>query len=559
MNIKYFFALNTLTAALLAGCGGGDINVKPSNSVSNSNNTVNNGASSSSATNSCATYELAGQRFSGTQSGNNCTYNVTFVSDTRPLTVNLFIPALANGGVHIFDDSLFVGEDVDANAATAGVPVPQQGQGPTLTIAAGAKLAFTNPEDYVRIARGSKIIAEGTKDAPIVFSAKKDLVDGTATEADRGLWGGVQILGNGLTNKCPVSTNCHITSEGRPGTYGGNNNAESSGVLRYVAIKHAGFEVVDGNELNGLTLYAVGSGTIIDYVQTYSTADDGFEMFGGSVNLKHIVAVNVADDSFDFSDGYQGNIQFALAIHTSGANRCIEGDNTGTGLPDNTQPISHPRISNLTCVTSGVKQNQGTTPSGKGDSEGPLMREGAQFEIYNSIITSNATGMSSQECFELEDNAGPETVSAAKTGISVVKSTIVACTESVKTGTLNAANAGFNAKNWFTNTETPANATNNNADNVVLDSTSTAGSLPATIIKDLATNPKAYITAPVFTDGNTGPISAPVFSVTTLSATPSTTTAPVAGTNTFFESVDFIGAVKDGQDWVTGWTVGFSN
>lgn len=555
MNIRNLFVINLLAATLAACGGGGDINLNPSNTVTDSNNntTNNNGTSSSSvATNLCATYEVAGQKFQGVMSGANCMYATSFVSDTRPLTVNLSIPALPNGGVHIFDNSLFVGEDVDANAAAAGVSVPQQGQGPSLFIEAGAKLAFSNPEDYVRVARGSKIVAEGTKEAPIIFSAKADLVDGTATEADRGLWGGVQILGNGLTNKCADHTNCHITSEGRPGTYGGNNNAESSGVLKYVVIKHAGYEVVDGNELNGLTLYTVGSGTTIDHVEAYSVADDGFEFFGGAVNAKHIVAVNAADDSFDFTDGFQGNIQFALAVHTSGANRCIEGDNTGEGRADDILPVSHPRFSNVTCITTGVKQGQGDVPSGKGDSEGPLLREGTQFEIYNTIITSSAAAMASQECFEQDDTEGPQTIDHMEAGISVVKSTFVACSEAIKTGKVDPSNAGFNDKTWFT-------TATGNTDNVVLDSSSAAGSLPATIIKDLATNPRAYITAPAFADGNTNAITVAVTDVTKLSSMPSTTTAPVAGTNNFFDEVDFIGAVSESDDWVAGWTVGLTS
>lgn len=550
MKLKNVFALNVL-AATLAACGGGDIKLNPSNTVTDSNNntTINNGASSSSvAANPCASYELGGQKVQGVLNGANCTYGVTFVSDTRPLTTDLDIPALPNGGVHIFQDSLFVGEDVDANAVAAGVKVPAAGAGPILTIKPGAKLAFSNPVDYVRVARGSQIFAEGTKEAPIIFSATKDLIEKTATEGDRGLWGGVQILGQGLTNKCTDPNNCHITSEGRPGTYGGNNNAESSGSLKYVVVKHAGYEVVDGNELNGITFYAVGSGTQVDYVQTYSTRDDGFEMFGGAVNLKHVVAVNVADDSFDFADGYVGNIQFALAIHTSGANRCIEGDNTGEGRADGILPMTHPRISNHTCITSAVDTNQGTFPTSKGDSEGPLLREGTQFEIYNSIITSNATGMSSNECFEQDDTEGPETIDAMEAGISVVKSTLVACSEAIRTGKVDPSNAGFNAKTWFT-------AAGNN--NVVIDSTVTGG-LPATVIKDLATNPRAYITAPTFSDGNTTAITIPVFDVTKLSQNPSTTTAPVAGTNDFFEAVNFIGAVSEANDWVSGWTVGMT-
>lgn len=549
MNIRNLFALNLL-AATLAACGGSDINLNPSNSVSNSNNnTTNNtgGSSSSAATNPCAAYQLSGESIQGVQSGNNCTYSVAFVSDTRPLTEDLTLEALPNGGVHIFEDSLFVGEDIDADEAAAGATVPAAGAGPILFIEAGAKLAFSNPVDYVRIARGSQIFAEGTKEAPIVFSAVKDLIEGEATESDRGLWGGVQILGQGITNKCSDAANCHVPTEGRPGTYGGDDNQDNSGVLRYVVIKHAGYEVVDGNELNGLTLYTVGSNTVVDHVQVYSTRDDGFEMFGGAVNLKHVVAVNIADDSYDFADGYVGNIQFALAINPSGGGRCIEGDNTGGSRADDITPMTHPRFSNLTCITSNVDKNMGDIPSPKDDSEGPLFREGTQFEIYNSIITSNATGMASNECFEVDDTEGPTTIDHIEAGISAAKSNLVACTEAIKTGTVNPSNAGFVLNTWFT---TPA------YNNLVLDANSPAGTLPATIITDLATNPRAYITAPSMTDGNTNPLSVTVFDVTTLSEEASTTTAPVAGTNDFFDDVDFIGAVKNDSDWVEGWTVG---
>ena len=172
-----------------------------------------------------------------------------------------------------------------AIAAASGTRIPQEGEGTRLTIAAGSTLVFTQPDSYVRIARGSQIFAEGTAAAPITFTADEDAILNVATENDRGLWGGIQINGNGRTNKCSDGTatglvpgrddfaptannvhNCHVTSEGRPATYGGNNNAENSGVLTYVVIKHAGFEVVDGDELNGLTLDAVGSGTTISHV-----------------------------------------------------------------------------------------------------------------------------------------------------------------------------------------------------------------------------------------------------------------------------------------------------
>src|SRR5690606_6698007 len=111
--------------------------------------------------------------------------------------------------------------------------------------------------------------------------------------------------------------NCHVTAEGRPATYGGNNNDESSGVLTYLVTKHASYWVVDGDWLTALTLNAVGTGTTISYRQVYSTPDGGFEMSGGAVALDLIVALNVADDSIHYSEGYVANIQVAVVVQTS--------------------------------------------------------------------------------------------------------------------------------------------------------------------------------------------------------------------------------------------------
>lgn len=553
MKIKTLIGLNSI-AAVLAACGGGDIKLNPSNTVTDSNNTIIDGGGSTNpgTTNPCATYTDNGQTYQGSYAEGNCTYPVTFVSDTRPMTVDLVIPELADNGIHIFQDSLFVGEDVTSGTA------PKAGEGPTLVIAPGAKIAFSGAQDYLRIARGSRIEAEGTVDKPIIISSVTDLRDGTATEADRGLWGGVQINGNGLTNKCTDEpsgtyiTPCNVTAEGRPATYGGTDNTENSGTLRYVVIKHAGYEVVDGSELNGLTLNAVGSGTTIEYVQVYTTQDDGFEMFGGAVNLKNVIGVNIGDDTFDFSEGWTGNIQFALSVANSGSNNCVEADNTGSNRADHLEPLTKGRISNLTCVTSGVDENQGDFPSSKGDSEGMVYREGAIFELYNSIVTSNTPDMSSNECFEIADTDGPETIAYAQAGYSVAKSNFVACANEVLKVAPHATNAGFDFTAWLNN--------GTNTDNVIVDD-SVTGALPVTILEGLATNPRAYITAASFADGNTTPISIPVFDVTQLQDTFAADAVPAlgaAGNSSFFEAVDFIGAVSAANDWTTGWTVGLA-
>jgi hypothetical protein len=559
MKMKSLIGLNALTLAMLTACGGGDINLNPSNTVTDSNNVINEGGGG--AVNPCATYSVDGQVFAGTFADGNCTYAASFVSDTRPLSVDLTIPELADDGLHIFEDSLFVGEDVDANSAAAGVRVPQNGEGPTLTIAAGAKIAFSNSQDYTMIARGSRIIADGTAEKPIIFSSVVDLRDNAATEADRGLWGGVQINGNGLTNKCtdgqraPANGsphNCHVVSEGRPASYGGNNNAENSGLLRYVVIKHAGFEVVEGSELNGLTLNAVGSGTTIEYVQTYTTLDDGYEMFGGAVDLKYVVGVNVGDDTFDFSEGWVGDIQFALAVHPSGANYCVEADNAGGDRADDTLPLTKGRISNMTCVLSNVASGQGTSPSSKGASRGTIYREGAIFEMYNSIITANTEGMTQERCLVVDDSSGPQTIDFMELGYSAASSNLIACTSPLVADT-DPANSAFSLSDWLDN------GTNQN--NFVFSSDET-GALPITVLDGLATNPRAYITAEAFADGNTTPIVVPVFNPTTLLDTFDAGAAPAIGSDgssSFFEEVDFIGAVSAGNDWTQGWTVGLDN
>ncbi len=173
------------------------------------------------------------------------------------------------------------------------------------------------------------------------------------------------INGNGITNNCTdaerAADQCHVESEGQPSNYGGDDNADNSGVLRYVIIKHTGFEVAPGDELNGITFNAVGSGTTVENIEIYSTFDDGLEFFGGAVNVSKAIVLYARDDALDFSDGYSGTISEALVIHyRTDGNRCIEGDNIAEsrgaeGL--DTTPQSDPVIRNLTCITSNGDQS----------------------------------------------------------------------------------------------------------------------------------------------------------------------------------------------------------
>ncbi|WP_372758734.1 hypothetical protein [Litorivivens sp.] len=551
-----------VVAGALVGCtDSGDVNLSPTTISNGSGSGTGGGAGS----NVCASYTESGQTFQGNFDGQDCVYGALFVSDSKPITVSSI--TFSNfGGKHIFEDSLFIGADVNATAAQSGKRIPQEGEGTRLNIAAGVTMVFKQPDSYVRIARGSQIFAEGTANSPIVFTADEDAMLGTATESDRGLWGGVQINGNGRTNKChdgsPTGSgapstvsdfaatannvhNCHVTAEGRPATYGGNNNAENSGVLKYVVIKHAGFEVVDGDELNALTLNAVGSGTTISHVQTYTSQDDGFEMFGGAVNMDHIVAVNVGDDSIDYSEGYNGDIQYAVVVHTSGANRCIEGDNTGGSRSDAFTPTTKLRISNLTCVTSNIDENAGTNVSAKGDSEGPLFREGAFFEMYNSLVTSYATSLASNECLELDDSEGPETIDAAQAGISKASSNVIACGEATKVGA-DAANTGFDLVNWLAgggaNAATPANT---NTNNVLITGSDVAASAIGSVLVD-SSQERDYLTGSAIKNGAGTTVfdqSSQLFDVSSLGS--------------IFKKPTYLGGANASDDWLTGWAVGF--
>ncbi len=411
----------------LAACEGGGIDLNVATTDNSVDNSVNN--SGGGSTNPCASYTPPNstELRQGTFDGTNCVYSSAFVGVANPLLVDLTLPFIS--GVHIFQDSLFVGQNVSTGAAPAG------GTGPVLTIAAGNKLAFLDSADYVLINRGSQLIADGSPSAPIVFSSFTDLVTGTAGANDVSQWGGIQINGNGITNNCSdterANNQCHVVTEGQPSNYGGNDNAESSGTLRYVIVKHTGFEVAPGDELNGITFNAVGSGTVVENVQVYSTFDDGLEFFGGAVNVNNAVILYARDDSLDYSDGYIGTIENALVIHwQSDGNRCIEGDNVGDGRtnggePADTAPIAEPVVRNMTCIVSNSDVNT------HGDSEAVLVRQGGKLRLENSIIYAgygtSVNGLSSNECYEIDGPADVSKTFAQNGDNFYVRDTIIAC------------------------------------------------------------------------------------------------------------------------------------
>lgn len=198
------------------------------------------------------------------------------------------------------------------------------------------------------VATGGKIYAEGTAAQPIIFTAEDDDLNGSVGDMETGLWGGLFLLGKATLNTTTGTGQIEgiPVSEAR-GLYGGTNDGDDSGILRYVSIRHGGTDIGEGNEVNGLTLGAVGSQTIIEYVEVFSNNDDGVEFFGGAARLKHILVAFCGDDSFDYDLGYHGKGQFWVAVQGFGMGDKL-GEHDGGYNSANNMPFSEPQIFNAT-------------------------------------------------------------------------------------------------------------------------------------------------------------------------------------------------------------------
>ena len=445
---RYVLLSTALSALVFAGCDSGDINISPSTTVENSNNTVNTGGGT---TNPCATITIGVSPTQGRYDGNtgNCTYP-DIVGAGNNLTSDLFIPALPDGGAHIFEGSLFVGETHRSNADLAAAGIAEGGDGPTLTIEAGATLAWQTSKDFLIINRGSQIFARGRVDAPITFTSVSD-VNGSVGPEEVQQWGGIVINGFGVTNKCAytgtrgqagfaVDGECHVDAEGAAGLdesqYGGDNDDDNSGVLQYVVVKHTGATVGNGDELNGISFGGVGRGTLIENLEAYSTYDDGIEMFGGAVDITNYVAVYVRDDSIDIDEGYSGTITNALVIQSAtDGNQCIESDGLGSYSDLTAQEVedkiaqnlnSRPTINNLTCIISPNGAATATHDPGAGW----RFREGIFPTVNDALLISSfaandETSSNDNSCLRI-DNRSQQ---AAVDGDLLLNSVIYACQE----------------------------------------------------------------------------------------------------------------------------------
>jgi hypothetical protein len=250
-------------------------------------------------------------------------------------------------------------------------------EGVTLTIEAGTIIkGDKDTKGSLIVKSGAKILAQGTVQKPIVFTSNQP--KGTRSYGD---WGGIILLGKAKVNKSPATVEGENVS-----TFGGIDDADNSGILKYVRIEFAGIAFEPDKEINGLTFGGVGRGTTIDYVQVSYSGDDSFEWFGGTVNAKHLIAFRGLDDDFDTDNGYSGNVQFGFALRDPNiADQCscsssngFESDNDGSGT--DATPQTNASFANMSIVIG-----QGTV-NGKYNA-GALIRRNSAISLYNTLIS----------------------------------------------------------------------------------------------------------------------------------------------------------------------------
>jgi hypothetical protein len=274
--------------------------------------------------------------------------------------------------------------------------------GATLTIEPGTKIVGEkNTRGALIVTRGCKLIANGTADKPIVFTSDQ-------ASPVRGDWAGIVLLGRARTNASYNGTPGLGEAEGGindgdgHGLFGGTDDNDNSGSLKYVRIEYAGYAYLPDKELNGLSMYALGKGTTISYVEVSYANDDSFEWFGGIVNCDHLIAYKGLDDEQDSDNGFSGSVQFVICqrdstvADVSGSNGW-ESDNDANGVAviipsgqTKVQPQTSAVWSNVTMIGPRA------TTSNVGNSlfrNGAQIRRNSAISLFNSVMMGWPTGL----------------------------------------------------------------------------------------------------------------------------------------------------------------------
>ncbi len=433
--------------------------------------------------------------------------------------------------------------------------------GKTLTINPGTVIkgrfdAVPENANALVIERGGKIMAEGSADCQIVFTAEADPLDGSYAIANKGQWGGVIVLGKATNNLTLAANGPFVpggagklavanglgTMEGFASTgyqdqYGANltagesfNDDDNSGVLKYVSIRYSGAILAVGAELNALSLGSVGRGTTIEHVEIVSCADDNIELFGGTVNLKYITTLFGNDDMFDWDLGWSGKAQFLFGMKTDNT-ASADSDNGFEADSDdqksNLNPKSKPVIYNAT-----ILGNEKTTLNADNSSIAAInAKELTGGEIYNSVFANFKNGLNLIKSLGTRSGTSESyhnwsTANGNGTQILKVKcNTFVGCINPLTVGS-NAANVVAADNTQFTTTD--------------LNTIVTGNTLPGFDYSFAVNN-----TTNVFTAKN-DPVPNPALTVVG---------CPVAPADGFFRAANYRGAfASTGDNWLSDWS-----
>jgi len=280
------------------------------------------------------------------------------ITITETVTVTTTVPVttpetetLGAGGIYYIDDA--VTWTNDRIWLMNGKVVVRTGG--SLTIEAGTIIKSENAQGVdataLIVANGARIIANGTAESPIIFTDINDNIDyndgiisPNRVPTDTGKWGGIIVLGNATVGQDGGTDDIEGIAAGFEWTsYGGDDDSDSSGSMSYISIRHSGTQLAGGDEIQGLTLGGVGSGTTVNHIEIVGSNDDGIEIFGGSVNVDNVVIFGQRDDALDIDQGYNGTITNAvLALRANSDNPFeIDGTEDSTGSIDGVFTINN--------------------------------------------------------------------------------------------------------------------------------------------------------------------------------------------------------------------------
>lgn len=407
----------------------------------------------------------------------------------------------------------------DQGAATAGTT------NVVLTIDPGAILYAGSGTSFLGVNRGNSIQAVGTAAAPIIFTSR-DNVLGLNSDSSSGQWGGVVLMGRAPVTDCaaaaaaPGTVACERQTEGviDPAVYGGATTNESSGRMSYVQIRFSGFIQSQNFELQSLTTEGVGSGTVLDHIQTFNSSDDGAEFFGGRVNMKYFISVGAEDDNLDTDTGVKANFQYVLVAQRAGSeakgtDSIIEADSDNT--VDGNLPRQNVIVSNFTFFHR---------VNNAADLSAILLRGGTDYSLLNGVMVAPAPSPACLRISRAQTASATADAAIDELGLPVFRSVLFQCSATP-----------FLGANGVTNDQVAtifgAGANNNSV------------TYTPTLTSTFINGPTETAVTPF-----------PVANLNAASGIP-TTTGGLGGQSAFFDAVTYIGAVKDATDtWYRTWT-----